>query len=398
MIALRRAVVAGALLVLAACEPTPEVEMLGLTPVSFDALAGWDDDDHAAALVALLRSCERFDPQPSDSPVGPGGVAGTIADWRAPCAAARGVAGGDTAAARTYFETWFAPFGTRDRGSEEGLFTGYFEPLLTGRRYSGDGYDVPIYSRPADLVTADLGLFGSDLRGRRIAGRVEGGTLRPYDSRGEIDSGALDGRVPVIAWVDDAIDAFFLHVQGSGRIRLDDGGIVRVGYAGSNGQAYVSIGRVLVERGALKQDEVSLQTIRAWLLAHPDEAADVMSKNPSYVFFRTLDGDGPVGSQGAVLTPGRSLAVDPRYIPLGVPVWLDILAPAVDANAGDRPVRRLVVAQDTGGAIKGPIRGDLFWGFGADAESVAGRMKHQGRLYLLLPRSVAERRRAAADD
>ena len=195
---------------------------------------------------------------------------------------------------------------------------------------------------------------------------------------------------------DDPVDAFFLHVQGSGRIALAGGGELRVGYAGSNGRAYVSIGRALIERGAIAREDVSLQSIRAWLAAHPDEAAGVLALNPSYIFFRVLDGamddeDGPLGSQGVALTPGRSLAVDRRFLPLGAPLWLDIMAPAAEPGAPDRRVRRLVVAQDTGGAIRGPLRGDLFWGFGAEAESVAGRMKHQGRYFLLLPRGVAER-------
>ena len=251
---------------------------------------------------------------------------------------------------------------------------------------------LPAAAPPDD---AEL-LFDTELRGRRLFGRVEDGELRRLPSRAEIDSGALDDTAPVLAWVDDAVEAFFLHVQGSGRIGFEDGAILRVGYAASNGHAYVSIGRALIERGALAADAVSLQSIRAWLAAHPKEAASVLALNPSYVFFRALEGDGPVGAQEVALTPGRSLAVDRRFLPLGVPLWLDITAPSANSGAPDRALRRLVVAQDTGGAIRGPVRGDLFWGFGADAESIAGRMKHTGRYYLLLPRGVVERRVAAA--
>ncbi|MFQ5783665.1 MAG: murein transglycosylase A [Alphaproteobacteria bacterium] len=392
MLFLRRAAVVGFVLVVAACgRPPPGPPRLDLAPANFAALPGWPDDRHDEAIAAFLRSCERFAPLPDDRLVGFDGFAGVIADWREPCAAAARIAPGDGAAARAFFEDRFLPFAASDRGEREGLFTGYYEPLLAGARRRDARYTVPLYARPDDLVAVDLGLFSTDLKGRRIAGRVVDGVLKPYPSRAEIDAGLLAGRVPVIAWVDDPVDAFFLQVQGSGRVRLPDGKLMRLGYAASNGRAYVSIGRYLVERGALTRDAVSLPAIRAWLAAHPDDAAAVLGVNPSYVFFRELDGDGPLGSQGAVLTPGRSLAVDRRFIPLGVPVWLDIATPAADPAAPDRRLRRLVVAQDTGGAITGPLRGDFFWGFGPEAGAIAGRMKHPGRLYLLLPRAVARR-------
>ena len=390
----QRAAAIGAALLLAACGLPPGPPRLDLAPVGFAALEGWCDDSQGAALAAFRRSCAAYRSAPDDRPVG--AIGGSVADWRAPCAAAGVVGAGDDAAARAFFEAWFAPFRLADRGRREGLFTGYYEPLLRGARQRGGRYTVPIHGLPADLVTVELGLFASDLDGRRITGRVADGALTPYPGRAAIGAGALEGRVPAIAWVDDPVDAFFLHVQGSGRIALAGGGELRVGYAGSNGRAYVSIGRALIERGAIARDDVSLQSIRAWLAAHPDEAAGVLALNPSYVFFRVLDGamddeEGPLGSQGVALTPGRSLAVDRRFLPLGAPLWLDIMAPAAETGSPDRRLRRLVVAQDTGGAIRGPLRGDLFWGFGAEAESVAGRMKHRGRYYLLLPRGVAER-------
>ncbi len=364
-----------------------------LSPVGYGDLAGWRDDDHGAALIALVRSCARFAKLPDDRAVGPDGLAGTIADWRDLCAAATGA----RSAPRAFFEAWFVPFKATDRGRDEGLFTGYYEPLLHGALAASARYATPLYGRPDDLVTVELGAFDDELKGKRIAGRVVGGKLRLYESRAEITAGALDGRARPIAWVDDPVDAFFLHVQGSGRVQLDDGGMLRVGYAAANGRDYVSIGRVLIERGALSREEVSLQTIRAWLAAHPDEARQLLDQNPSFVFFRKLEGDGPIGAQGVALTAMRSLAIDRKFLPLGAPVWLDITVPDADPAAPDRPLRRLLVAQDTGGAIKGPLRGDVFWGFGADAESIAGRMKHRGRLYLLLPRAVAATRLAAAD-
>jgi membrane-bound lytic murein transglycosylase A len=240
-------------------------------------------------------------------------------------------------------------------------------------------------------VTVDLGLFRDEWKGRRIAGRVADRALLPYPDRTEIRNGALRGRGLELAWVDDPIDAFFLEIQGSGRIELAEGGVLRVGYAAQNGQPYFAIGRDLVERGALKKEEVSLQSIRAWLLAHPREAPQVLGRNRSYVFFAELKGEGPLGAEGVPLTPGRSLAVDLQYLPLGVPVWLDGKAPAPTEKAPARPLRRLLVAQDTGGAITGPVRGDVFWGHDEAAAAIAGRMKHPGRIWLLLPRSAAAR-------
>ncbi|MGH6913128.1 MAG: murein transglycosylase A, partial [Geminicoccales bacterium] len=223
-----------------------------------------------------------------------------------------------------------------------------------------------------------------------ITGRIDGDQLVPYYARAEIDDGALAGRGLELVWVDDPIDKFFLQIQGSGQVRLDDGRLVRIGYAGQNGQPYRAIGRDLVEIGALTPDEVSLQSIRSWLQAHPEDATTIMDRNRSYVFFQEraeLDpNDGPLGTEGVSLTPGRSLAVDLRYLPLGAPVWLDTTAPWPE---GEAPLRRLMVAQDSGGAIKGVVRGDVFWGAGARAEAIAGRMKSQGRYAVLLPRTLA---------
>jgi len=213
---------------------------------------------------------------------------------------------------------------------------------------------------------------------------VVSGNLKPYEDRKAIVEGALDPRNLEIVWVDDPVDAFFLQIQGSGRVTLEDGRVMRLGYAGQNGHPYVAIGRELIARGALTRETVSMQSIRAWLAANPAEAAALMNANPSYVFFRELPGDGPVGAQGAALTPLRSLAVDRRFVPLGTPVWLDAEHP----DPGTARLRRLVVAQDVGGAIRGPVRGDLFWGHGDAAADLAGRMKSPGRYYLLLPKGL----------
>ena len=239
----------------------------------------------------------------------------------------------------------------------------------------------------------DLGRFRKQLRGQRIAGRVVDGRLQPFETRAAIEAGALADRGLELLWVDDAIEAFFLHIQGSGRVVLDNGEIERVGYAGQNGHAYFAIGRELIARGALDRDNVSLQTIRAWLTAYPEEARAVMNKNASFVFFQRIKGDGPIGAFQVVLTPGASLAVDRRFVPLGVPVWLETLIPEADGENVEKPVpwRGLLVAQDTGGAIRGVVRGDIFFGAGFKAEAIAGRLKSPGRYFILLPRTVVNR-------
>jgi membrane-bound lytic murein transglycosylase A len=372
--------------------PPAEEARLVFAPATFADLPGWNEDPMAPALDAFRRSCGRMAARPAGTALGGAGFAGTAGDWRTVCAAAQKVPAGNDAAARSYFETWFRPLAARtDQGEDEGLFTGYYEPLLQGSRKRTERYHVPLYGRPPDLVSVDLGAFREDLKGRRIAGRVEGGALVPYAGREEIEKGALAGKDLELVWVDDPIDAFFLQIQGSGRVRLAEGGEMRVGYAGENGHPYFAIGRELVKRGALRKEEVSMQSIRRWLEEHPEEAPGVLATNASYVFFQEIEGEGPLGAEGVPVTPGRSLAVDRKHWPLGVPLWLDASAPAAGEGAPDRPLRRLVIAQDTGGAIRGPIRGDVFWGAGDEAAEIAGRMKHQGRLWVLLPKEVAER-------
>lgn len=373
--------------------PPAEEARLALEPATFADLPGWSQDPMAPALGAFLRSCARMNALAPETKLGGTGFAGSVGDWRTACAAAQKVPGGNDAAARGYFETWFRPLAARAEGGEGGggLFTGYYEPLLDGSRTKSERYNVPLYGRPPDLVSVDLGTFREDLKGRRIAGRVEDGKLVPYADRLKIEQGALAGHDLELVWVDDPIDAFFLQIQGSGRVRLAEGDEMRVGYAAENGHPYFAIGRELVKRGALKKEEVSMQSIRRWLEENPAEAPAVFATNASYVFFQEIKGEGPLGAEGIPVTPGRSLAVDRKHWPLGVPLWLDTAAPSAQEGAPDRPLRRLVIAQDTGGAIRGPIRGDVFWGAGDEAAEIAGRMKHPGRLWVLVPREVAER-------
>lgn len=388
----------GAVLLLAACsaagpatEPTVAASRATLTLVSFAALPGWSEDDPRDALRAFRRSCGRFATMPPESPVGGLDWAGPAKTWAAACTEAETVVD-DPIRARTFLETRFAPFAIADDGRSEGLITGYYEPRLRGATRPSPPFLTPLLRRPDDLIEVDLAAFSEDLKGRRIAGRALAGRLVPYHDRAEIEAGALAGRGLELAWVDDPIDRFFLEIQGSGRVVLEDGRELRVGYAAQNGRPYRAIGRDLVAMGAIPQDQVSMQSIRRWLEANPDRAREIMHRNPSFVFFTELDGlapeDGPLGSLGVPLAAGRSLAVDRRHLPLGGLLWLDTTLPG--GAAGPVPLRRLVVAQDVGGAITGVVRGDLFVGTGEEAGEIAGRMRQTGRLWILVPKPAQE--------
>lgn len=359
-------IAAGLIALLAACANQPTTPKRVLTSVSFSDLAGWQSDPLSEAIPALRRSCAVLIKKP---------------DWVDPCSAIARAGDNDDKAARDYFTTWFRPYEISDDGNTDGLFTGYYEAELHGSLNRHGPYQTAIYARPDDLITVDLGDFKSEWNGKHIVGKVVSNKLKPYDDRASIVRGSLNNRAKIMAWVDDPISAFFLAVQGSGRITLDNGGTLRVGYDGTNGHDYVAIGRKLVDSGDLPKP-VTMQGIRTWLSSHPERADDVMNLNPSYVFFRTLGGDGPIGAEAVVLTPRRSLAVDPAFVGLGTPVWLD----TTDGN--NASLQRLMIAQDTGGAIKGVVRGDFFWGFGKNAEAMAGTMQSRGRYFVLLPKSV----------
>ncbi len=361
---------------------------LELKAVTFSQLPGWNTGSQEKALITLLRSCAAFARRPDARLLRADGLGGKIGDWRLVCGAAadQKLARTNRMAVRAFFEIWFKPFEISDRGKNSGLFTGYFEPQLRGSWRRTARFNIPLYRRPPDLISVDLGRFRSQMKGMAISGALRGNRLVPFAERQAIRRGALAGRGLELLWVDSAVDAFFLHIQGSGRVMMEDGSIVRVGFAGRNGRPYRAIGRELVAMGAMELDQVSMQSIRAWLAANPSQAASVMDRNLSYIFFRRIKGAGPLGAQGIALTPGRSLAVDRRFLPLGAPFWLDITDP-LDKQ---RPLRRLVVAQDTGGAITGPVRGDLFWGFGRQAREKAGRMRSTGRYFILLPKFLPQ--------
>ena len=293
----------------------------------------------------------------------------------------------DEESARAFFETRFTAYRiVAPEGRDEGLVTGYYEPVLKGRREAVAGFRFPVYAVPDDLVVVDLAQVHPELRNLRLRGRVEGRRLVPYYTRSEIGAGTPPVRAKPLAWVADAIELFFLQIQGSGLIEFGPAEQVRVGFADQNGHPYKSLGRYLIERGDLQPDQASMQGIKAWAAANPGKLQEALNSNPSYVFFRELPApsgplDGPPGALGVPLTPGYSAAVDPRFIPLGSPVFLATTYPL-----SEQPLERLVMAQDTGGAIRGAIRADFFWGTGYEAGTQAGRMKQQGKMWLLWPR------------
>ena len=338
--------------------------------VAWSKLPGWEQDRHAAAWPALRKSCEKL--ERSD------------AAWEQLCRAASALESPDDAAARAFFEANFRAHRLNAGSGREGLITGYYEPVLIGSTTRSDRFRWPLYKRPDNLLTIDLASLYPELKGRPVRGRLEGNRVVPYYSRAQIEKG--NGKNPLagneLLWVEDPVELFILQVQGSGRVRLPDGSEVAVGYADQNGHPYRSLGGRLIELGALTREEVTLTRIRDWLAAHPEETSALLNSNPSYIFFTQRDAalDGPFGSLGVVLTPERSIAADNSYIPPGVPLWLDAAWP------DGTPLQRLVLAQDTGGAIKGAARADLFIGRGAEAGRLAGEMKQRGHLYVLLPK------------
>jgi len=339
-----------------------------LVPVSWAALPGWREDRVSAAFAPLLRSCTVLRSQPA---------------WQPVCDAALRVDAGDETAVRRFLESAFTPhMVVNPDATREGTITGYYEPVLRGSRTPGGAYRFPVYAVPDDLLVVDLSELYPDLKPLRLRGRIEGRRVVPYYSRAQLDAGKgrLAGRQ--ILWTDDAVELFFLQIQGSGKVVLDTGETVRVSYADQNGHPYRSIGRLLVERGEIGLDQASMQGIKVWAARNPDRLPELLSQNGSYVFFRELPAtdDGPPGALGIPLTAGRSLAVDPRAIPLGAPVFLSTTWPNASA-----PLRRLMLAQDTGGVIKGAVRADFYWGSGEEAGLQAGRMRQTGELFVLLP-------------
>lgn len=323
-----------------------EGRSVDLTPVSYDALSLWKADDHEQALESFRRSCQRFSSQRMENYP----LFGDVDVWRYVCKRADRWNGN----ARSFFEQHFQPFHVNL--GQEGLFTGYVESGVHGSMHKTDRYRYPLYRYPGDMMSKQ------DIPDRKA-----------------IDAGALEGKGLEILYIDDPVDVFFLHIQGSGQVVLDNGEVVRVGFAGKNAFSYRSIGKYLIDKGIFTREEMSAPLLVEWLRSHPDDAMEVMQHNPSYIFFQISKGEGPIGGQGVALTPERSLAIDTHYFPYGVPLWLETNMP------DGQDYHRLMISQDTGSAIKGAVRGDIFFGYGQRADAIAGHMKQEGRYMVLLP-------------
>jgi membrane-bound lytic murein transglycosylase A len=351
-------------------KPAPAAEAR-YEPVTFAALPGWTSAAAAASVRAFVAGCRN---------------GASARAMKSACEQARALQAGDDGAARAFFESAFAAYAVvAPDGAREGLVTGYYEPLLEGSRSRSARFSQAVLGTPGDLVVVDLAGQYPELRGLRLRGRLNGRRLEPYYSRGEIEARNGSFPAPVIAWVADPVELFFLQVQGSGQIQLESGERIRVGYADHNGHPYRSLGRYLADRGELPLEQTSMQNIKAWAAANPGRYQEALNQNPSYVFFRELPAaGGPPGAMGVPLEAGYSIAVDPQYLPLGAPVFLATTHPL-----SPEPLERLVIAQDTGGAIRGALRADFFWGTGPEAGALAGRMRQPGRMWLLWPRGEA---------
>ena len=355
-----------------AVEPPKPAEK-PLQPADWSDLPGWGEDDPGAAFAALAASCRSLERKEL---------------WQPVCGSARELndkSDKSAPALRAWFEAQFRPWAlVNPDGTRSGLITGYYEPILKGSRRQARGYAHPVFGPPEDMIVVELAQLYPELKHLRLRGRLEGRKLIPYYSRSEWTPQESKRSPEALLWIDDAIDLFFMQIQGSGQVQLADGSRVRLNYADQNGHPYRSIGRWLIDRGELKPEHASMQGIKAWARANPARLTELLNANPSLVFFRELpvEGSGPQGAMGLALTPERSLAVDPRHVPLGAPIWLATTMPN-----SEQPLNRLMLGQDTGGAIRGVVRADFYWGSGAEAGSQAGKMRQQGRMWVLMPRA-----------
>lgn len=349
--------------------PIPTLDYALLKPANWSDIDGFAEDDSALTWPAWLQSCSTLINKPQ---------------WQKACAAAKALNKPNKQAAQAYFAEYFNVYSaTNQDGTDAGLITGYYEPLLKGSRTKSSQYPHPIYKQPADLITVELADIHPELKNKRVRGKIVGNKLVPYLSRADIEANPAPLAGNELVWINDIIDVFFLQIQGSGLVKLDNGEDVHVGYADQNGQAYNSIGRILIDRGELTKDKASMQGIKDWARNNLAKLRDLLNSNPSYVFFRELPAGlpGPIGALGVPILAERSVAIDPKYIPLGAPVFLSTTQPNSQA-----PLKRLMVAQDTGGAIKGGVRADFFWGAGDSAGKQAGAMKQTGKIWVLLPK------------
>lgn len=361
-----------------------------LQEASFSQLPGWNKAKLKQSLLTFQVSCKVFLKQDPEKLVGNQRLNLKVKDWHPACRAALEINPVTNENAKAFFQKWFKPVTFYSKKPVRGLFTGYYMPSLQGSLVKTKEFSVPIYGTPSDLLTIDLGQFDASLKHRTLVGRLKGHKIVPYPTRSEINKGAIKDKAPVLVWIKSKIDRVFLEIQGSGIVELPDGKSLYLGYDAQNGAPYTAIAKVLIDKGVMTRDSASMQAIKHYLVKNPDQIDSVLNQNKSFVFFSLLPANQALGTQGVPLTPGYSLAIDRSWIPLGTPLWLNTTRP--DKNHDDKQsFQRLLIAQDTGGAIKGSVRGDVFWGAGKKATFIAGHMKNPGYYWLFLPHHTVER-------
>ncbi len=365
-------------------------DTLTLTRVAFQDLPGWADDKVAEAVPSFLKSCEKLRALRDDAPVGADGHGGTARNWRRPCAAAAKLASGDDRAARAMFEAEFVPYIAAGTAGPTGKLTGYYVAELHASRTRHGAFQTPVLGRPDDLIMVDLSDFVRDGHGRRIWGRMDHGALVPYYTRAEIRKGILAGRGLELLYVDDPVDLLFAQIEGSAKANLDDGTCVWLEFAGKNGRAYKGVGGILRGGGFLKRGQGTMQGIRQWFHDNPTRFDEIVDQDAAYVFFMVSKLPGAVGSQQTILTARRSMAVDRAFIAMSTPIWVEADVPVPGKKGVTEVWHHLLIAQDTGGAIVGAVRGDIYWGDDAEAAELGGRMGGPGKYWLLLPRGVSK--------
>lgn len=364
-------------------------ESLNLKKTLIRNLPGFSTANLMPSIKALSESCKSFMKQPESRNVGSPLITIKVSDWKPLCEDLKARHITHSKDARKFIEQWFTAYRFYQQGSpKQGLFTGYYLPLVDGREHKTETYNVPIFATPTNLVRINLGDFSKDLKNKSIVARIDSNRVVPYHDRKAINEGAINKNAKVIAWVSNRVDRLFLGIQGSGYIQLPDDRRIVINYDEQNGHAYTALAQILINDKIMTRDNASMQRIRAYFEKHPDKIDHYINQNRSFVFYRVVNGKDIIGAQNVPLTAGYSLAVDRHYIPLGLPLWLSTTSPNPKKPYQSQPFKRLMVAQDTGGAIKGPVRGDVFWGGGETAAIVAGHMKNRGYYWLLIPKGV----------
>ena len=371
-------------------KPVEDSHKLSLKKASFTDLPGWDKADIKKSLAAFQTSCKAFLKQDPEALVGSKFVHIEAQDWHPACNAALSIDSQSDPELKAFFEKWFTPVEFVNNKPVKGLFTGYYMPSLKGSLKRTDEYNVPLYATPSNLLKANLSSFNKKLKNHSFSASAKKNNRHHFYTRKEINNGAIKKTAKIVAWVKSKIDRSFLEIEGSGVISLPDGGNLYVGYSAENGAPYTAIAKVLIDKGVMTKDNASMQHIRKYLESHPSQIDNVLNKNKSFVFFKAQKLKDALGSQGVPLTPGYSLAIDKKWVPMGAPIWLNTTSPDKKAEK-DIKFQRLMVAQDTGGAIKGVVRGDVYWGAGEKATTIAGMMKNKGHYWLLLPHHVIDR-------